>query len=106
MFRQNSLNLKSYRQIGQPHDKDTQKGDKNTIVTSFNRNFTGRNDANPMTHGFVASPELATVYAITGDLNFDPERDELTAPNGEKFKLEAPNGDELPSKARLSIFYL
>jgi len=73
----------------------------NTIVTSFNRNFTARNDANPNTHGFVASPEIATVYAITGDLNFDPERDELTAPNGEKFKLEAPNGDELPSKGWL-----
>merc|ERR1719410_1992152 len=87
--------------IGQWNRKDTQKGDKNTIVTSFNRNFTGRNDANPMTHGFVSSPELATVYAITGDLNFDPERDELTAPNGEKFKLKPPNGDELPSKGWL-----
>merc|ERR1712021_255 len=87
--------------IGQWNRKDTVKGDKNTIVTSFNRNFTARNDANPNTHGFVASPEIATVYAITGDLNFDPERDELTAPNGEKFKLEAPNGDELPSKGWL-----
>lgn len=84
--------------IGQWNRKDTQKGDKNTIVTSFNRNFTARNDANPMTHGFVSSPELATVYAITGDLNFDPERDSLTAPNGEKFMLESPYGDELPGK--------
>jgi aconitate hydratase len=84
--------------IGQWNRKDTQKGDKNTIVTSFNRNFTARNDANPMTHGFVSSPELATVYAITGDLNFDPERDALTAPNGEKFMLESPYGDELPGK--------
>lgn len=82
--------------IGQWNRKDTQKGDKNTIVTSFNRNFTGRNDANPNTHGFVTSPELATVYAITGTLDFDPEQDELTAPNGEKFKLESPYGDELP----------
>ena len=78
--------------------QDTQKGDKNSIVTSFNRNFTARNDANPMTHGFVASPELATVYAITGTLDFDPEVDELTAPDGSKFKLEAPNGDELPGR--------
>merc|ERR1712142_225477 len=84
--------------IGQWNRKDTQKGDKNTIVTSFNRNFTARNDANPMTHGFVSSPELATVYAITGDLNFDPERDSLTAPNGEKFMLGSPYGDELPGK--------
>ena len=75
----------------------TKKGDKNTIVTSFNRNFTGRNDANPNTHGFVTSPELATVYAITGTLDFDPEADELTAPDGSKFKLESPYGDELPS---------
>lgn len=87
--------------IGQWNRKDTKKGDKNSIVTSFNRNFTARNDANPNTHGFVASPEIATVYAITGDLNFDPERDELTAPNGEKFKLEPPNGDELPGKGWL-----
>jgi len=84
--------------IGQWNRKDTQKGDKNSIVTSFNRNFTARNDANPMTHGFVASPELATVYAITGTLDFDPEVDELTAPDGTKFKLEAPNGDELPGR--------
>jgi len=84
--------------IGQWNRKDTQKGDKNSIVTSFNRNFTARNDANPMTHGFVASPELATVYAITGTLDFDPEVDELTAPDGSKFKLEAPNGDELPGR--------
>merc|ERR1712168_1577549 len=88
--------------IGQWNRKDTQKGDKNTIVTSFNRNFTARNDANPMTHGFVSSPELATVYAITGDLNFDPERDSLTAPNGEKFMLESPYGDELPGKGWLA----
>jgi len=87
--------------IGQWNRKDTKKGDKNTIVTSFNRNFTGRNDANPNTHGFVTSPELATVYAITGTLDFDPEVDELTAPDGSKFKLEAPNGDELPSKGWL-----
>jgi len=84
--------------IGQWNRKDTEKGEKNSIVTSFNRNFTGRNDANPMTHGFVASPELATVYAITGTLDFDPEVDELTAPDGSKFKLETPYGDELPSQ--------
>lgn len=84
--------------IGQWNRKDTEKGEKNTIVTSFNRNFTARNDANPNTHGFVTSPELATVYAITGTLDFDPEVDELTAPDGTKFKLEAPNGDELPGR--------
>merc|ERR1712142_862762 len=84
--------------IGQWNRKDTEKGEKNTIVTSFNRNFTARNDANPNTHGLVTSPELATVYAITGTLDFDPEVDELTAPDGTKFKLESPYGDELPGK--------
>ena len=47
-------------------------GEKNTIVTSYNRNFTGRNDANPQTHAFVTSPELTTVFAITGRLDFNP----------------------------------
>ena len=52
--------------IGQWNRQDTKKGDKNTIVTSYNRNFTGRNDANPETHAFVASPEvsLAAIYIV------------------------------------------
>ncbi len=58
------------------------KGEKNTIVTSYNRNFTGRNDANPATHAFVASPELVTALAIAGDLGFNPETDSLTAADG------------------------
>ena len=57
-------------------------GEKNTIVTSYNRNFTGRNDANPATHAFVASPELVTALAIAGDLGFNPETDSLTAADG------------------------
>uniref|UniRef100_A0A669C0L5 Aconitate hydratase, mitochondrial n=1 Tax=Oreochromis niloticus TaxID=8128 RepID=A0A669C0L5_ORENI len=84
--------------IGQWDRRDVKKGEKNTIVTSFNRNFTARNDANPATHAFVTSPEIVTALAIAGTLNFNPETDYLTAPNGEKFKLEPPNGDELPSK--------
>eukprot|EP00064_Thunnus_orientalis_P002783 superscaffoldBa00000213_g2791 len=84
--------------IGQWDRKDVKKGEKNTIVTSFNRNFTARNDANPATHAFVTSPEIVTALAIAGTLNFNPETDYLTAPNGEKFKLEPPTGDELPSK--------
>ncbi|KAI3365533.1 hypothetical protein L3Q82_010620, partial [Scortum barcoo] len=78
--------------------RDVKKGEKNTIVTSFNRNFTARNDANPATHAFVTSPEIVTALAIAGSLNFNPETDYLTAPSGEKFKLEPPNGDELPSR--------
>uniref|UniRef100_A0A4W3H100 Aconitate hydratase, mitochondrial n=1 Tax=Callorhinchus milii TaxID=7868 RepID=A0A4W3H100_CALMI len=84
--------------IGQWDRKDVKKGEKNTIVTSYNRNFTGRNDANPATHAFVTSPEIVTALAIAGTLKFDPERDMLTGADGEKFKLKPPHADELPSK--------
>ncbi|XP_053388072.1 aconitate hydratase, mitochondrial-like [Mercenaria mercenaria] len=84
--------------IGQWDRQDVKKGEKNTIVTSYNRNFTGRNDANPATHAFVTSPELVTAMAIAGELGFNPETDELTAADGSKFKLESPYGDELPAK--------
>jgi aconitate hydratase len=67
-------------------------------VSSYNRNFTGRNDANPATHAFVTSPELVTALSLSGTLDFDPRNDELTAADGSKFKLEAPTGDCLPSK--------
>lgn len=82
--------------IGQWARKDIKKGDKNTIVSSYNRNFTGRNDANPATHAFVASPEMVTALAIAGRLDFNPLTDELTGSDGKKFKLEPPSGDELP----------
>uniref|UniRef100_A0A8C5AEQ2 Aconitase 2 n=1 Tax=Gadus morhua TaxID=8049 RepID=A0A8C5AEQ2_GADMO len=84
--------------IGQWDRKDVKKGEKNTIVTSYNRNFTGRNDANPATHAFVTSPEVVTAMAIAGTLDFNPETDFLTAANGEKFRLQPPTGDELPSR--------
>lgn len=84
--------------IGQWDRQDIKKGDKNSIVTSYNRNFTGRNDANPQTHGFVTSPELVTALAIAGDLRFNPMTDELTGADGKKFKLEAPSGDTLPTQ--------
>ncbi|XP_060600434.1 probable aconitate hydratase, mitochondrial [Ruditapes philippinarum] len=84
--------------IGQWDRQDVKKGEKNTIVTSYNRNFTGRNDANPATHAFVTSPELVTAMAIAGELGFNPEKDELTAADGSKFKLESPYGDELPAQ--------
>lgn len=82
--------------IGQWDRKDIKKGEKNTIVTSYNRNFTGRNDANPETHAFVTSPEIVTALSIAGTLKFDPEKDFLTGADGKKFKLEAPDADELP----------
>ncbi|XP_038064666.1 probable aconitate hydratase, mitochondrial, partial [Patiria miniata] len=84
--------------IGQWDRQDVKKGEKNTIVSSYNRNFTGRNDANPATHAFVASPEMTTALALAGRLDFNPMTDELIGANGEKFKLDSPYGDELPSK--------
>lgn len=66
------------------HDRhDVKMGEKNTIVTSYNRNFTGRNDANPATHAFVTSPELTTAMVLAGDLTFNPLTDELTAADGQ-----------------------
>ncbi|PCJ84317.1 MAG: aconitate hydratase [Flavobacteriales bacterium] len=71
---------------------------KNTIVTSFNRNFAKRNDGNPNTHAFVGSPELVTALAIAGTLNFNPITDTLTNDNGEEIKLDEPKGIEFPPK--------
>lgn len=84
--------------IGQWDRRDVKKGEKNTIVTSYNRNFTGRNDANPATHCFVTSPELVTALSIAGRLDFNPLADTLKGSDGKDFKLSPPFGDELPSK--------
>ncbi len=84
--------------IGQWQRDDSKKGDKNSIITSFNRNFRGRNDANPETLGFIGSPEIVTAMAFAGDLGFNPMTDELEAPDGSKFKFEAPVADALPEK--------
>ena len=78
------------------HSDDPNK--KNTIVTSFNRNFAKRNDGNPNTHSFVASPELTTALAIGGTLKFNPLTDTLTNEDGEEVMLEEPQGIELPPK--------
>ncbi|QCR22889.1 aconitate hydratase [Pontibacter sp. SGAir0037] len=69
---------------------------KNSIITSFNRNFAKRNDGNPNTHAFVASPEIVTAFAIAGDLTFNPLTDTLTNENGEAVKLDEPRGLEMP----------
>ena len=69
---------------------------KNSIITSFNRNFAKRNDGNPNTHSFVASPEIVTALALAGDLTFNPITDYLTNDKGEKIKLTEPSGLELP----------
>ena len=70
--------------------------EKNTIITSFNRNFAKRNDGNPNTLAFVASPELTTALAIAGSLSFNPLTDEIENEKGEKVKLDPPTGEELP----------
>lgn len=84
--------------IGQWKRHDVPKGQKNSILTSFNRNFAARNDSNPETHAFVASPEIVTAFAIAGYLTFNPETDELTGEDGQPFKLKSPWGDELPRR--------
>lgn len=69
---------------------------KNSIITSFNRNFAKRNDGNPNTHAFVASPEITTAFAIAGDLTFNPLTDTLTNEEGQQVKLDEPKGVEFP----------
>merc|ERR1712095_209588 len=84
--------------IGQWDRQNVKKGEKNTIVTSYNRNFTGRNDANPATHGFVTSPEMTVALTLAGTLDFNPLTDKLKAADGSEFSLESPYGDELPQR--------
>jgi aconitate hydratase len=84
--------------IGQWKRHDVKKGDRNSIITSFNRNFAGRNDANPDTHAFVASPELVTAFALAGRLTFNPLTETLPTASGQQVRLTPPGGDELPRR--------
>lgn len=84
--------------IGQWDREGADKQEKNTIVHSFNRNFSKRADGNPNTHAFVASPEMVTALAIAGDLTFNPMKDKLINENGEEVMLDEPQGFELPAK--------
>ncbi|UII26574.1 aconitate hydratase [Fulvivirga maritima] len=84
--------------IGQWDRAGADKKEKNTIIHSFNRNFSKRADGNPNTHAFVTSPELVTALAISGDLGFNPLTDTLTNADGEQVKLDPPSGFELPEK--------
>jgi len=95
--------------IGQWNRHNTYPERKNSIVTSFNRNFAKRNDGNLNTYAFIASPEIVTALVIAGNLTFNPETDTLKNRNGDEVKLEAPKGDELSkygsySDAELSGF--
>ena len=83
--------------IGQWDRSDLKGQEKNTIVHSFNRNFSKRADGNPNTHAFVGSPEIVAAIAIAGKLDFDPTKDKLINQNGEEVMLDPPIGVELPS---------
>ncbi len=83
--------------IGQWQRDDVEAGERNSIVTSFNRNFRKRADGNPETHAFIGSPEIVMAYSLAGTLKFDPRRDALTNDAGEQVKLAAPGvADSLP----------
>lgn len=84
--------------IGQWARHGAEKQEKNSIITSFNRNFAKRADGNPNTHAFVASPEIVTALAIAGDLTFNPITDTLINAEGKAVKLDEPRGLELPAK--------
>lgn len=82
--------------IGQWDRSDRKGEEKNTIVHSFNRNFSKRADGNPNTHAFVGSPEMVAAIAISGRLDFDPMNDTLINDDGEEVRLDPPRGIELP----------
>ena len=82
--------------IGQWNRQDVERGEPNTIITSFNRNFPARNDGNAETLAFIGSPELVVALAFSGDLGFDPRKDAIPLDGGE-FRFEPPSGEELPA---------
>ncbi len=84
--------------IGQWAREGADKQEKNSIIHSFNRNFSKRADGNPNTHAFVASPEMVAAVAISGRLDFNPLTDKLINQNGEEVSLDPPTGMELPPK--------
>ncbi|PLN77327.1 aconitate hydratase [Aspergillus taichungensis] len=84
--------------IGQWDRKDVKKGEPNSIISSYNRNFTGRNDANPATHAFVASPDLVVAMCVAGSLKFNPLTDKVKDKDGNEFLLAPPTGDGLPAQ--------
>lgn len=84
--------------IGQWDRKDVEKGQANSIISSYNRNFTGRNDGNPATHSFVTSPDLVVAMTVAGSLHFNPLTDTLKDKDGKEFKLKPPTGDALPAR--------
>lgn len=84
--------------IGQWRRDDIEKGERNSIVTSFNRNFKARNDSNPATLAFIGSPEIVTALAFGGRLDFDPQRDAIVKEDGTEFRFRPPQGEALPTR--------
>ncbi len=84
--------------IGQWQREDIKPGEKNTIITSYNRNFKKRNDGNEETMAFIGSPELVTAMTFSGQLSFNPVTDEIKKADGSVFKFSVPVGQELPPK--------
>ena len=82
--------------IGQWNRTDTKKGEPNSIISSFNRNFPARNDGNPETKAFIASPEVVTAMAMSGSLTFNPLEEDLEDGKGGRFRLQAPEAPSLP----------
>src|SRR4026209_2853354 len=90
--------------IGQWNRPELKKGEPNTIVTSYNRNFPGRNDGRRETMNFIGSPEIVIALALGGRLSFNPFTDELTTKDGTKFKLDPPNiAPEVPEDGFKSV---
>lgn len=83
--------------IGQWKRDDVKMGDKNSILSSYNRNFAKRNDGNPNTLGFISSPELVVAMAFSGSMKFNPLTDTIKS-NGEEFKFEPPQGEIFPKQ--------
>lgn len=84
--------------IGQWNRTDLKEGEKNSILTSYNRNFPKRNDGSANTLAFIGSPEIVTAMALAGSLKFNPLTDALKGADGKEFKLTPPSGDELPAR--------
>ncbi len=82
--------------IGQWKRSDIEPGTRNSILTSYNRNFARRNDGSAETLAFIGSPEIVTAMAFAGRLSFDPRRDSIEAPDGGEFRFTEPSGDDLP----------
>ncbi|KAL9083541.1 MAG: hypothetical protein Q9159_005733 [Coniocarpon cinnabarinum] len=84
--------------IGQWKRTDgVQQGEINAIFSSYNRNFKGRNDGNPQTMNFLASPELVTAMSFSGETTFNPTTDSISTPSGQPFRFRPPQGNELPA---------